>query len=53
MSATMDRDCVIHKYIDHLLADEHLIQALPELMGKRLCCHCKADEGCHADFLVT
>lgn len=45
-----DRDEVLRKYEAWLLAQPHLIAALPELRGKTLACWC-APLACHADIL--
>jgi len=46
------RDEVISKYEARLMAPEqnHLIEALPELIGKTLGCWC-APKACHGDIL--
>lgn len=42
---------VITKYLDWLLTQPALLEALPELKGKRLGCWCKPAE-CHGDILA-
>lgn len=46
-----DRGAVIAKYEQHVLADEELLGALGELVGKALGCWC-APRPCHGDVLV-
>jgi hypothetical protein len=45
------RGQVIEKYENHLLNDWQLVEALPELQGKRLACYC-APKPCHGDLLA-
>jgi len=45
------RDQVIRMYEVHIRRRPDLIAALPELVGKRLGCHCKPLP-CHGDVLV-
>jgi len=46
-----NRDQVIRMYEVHIRRRPDLIAALPELVGKRLGCHCKP-EACHGDVLI-
>lgn len=46
-----DRHEVIMKYLDWLQTQPALLEALPELKGKRLGCSCKPAE-CHGDILA-
>lgn len=46
-----DRDKVISLYRRYILKQQHLLDALGELEGKRLGCFCKP-EACHGDVLV-
>ena len=45
------REEVIEKYREWIYTQYHLIQAIPELKGKRLGCWCHP-EPCHGDVLV-
>ena len=42
---------VIEKYQEYILSKPELLDALDELIGKRLGCHCKP-KACHGDVLV-
>lgn len=44
------REEVISKYEAYIMNKPDLIQALPELIGKTLGCHCKPN-ACHGDIL--
>jgi hypothetical protein len=46
-----DRVDVILRYAAHLRTRDDLLQALDELRGKDLVCHC-APEPCHGDLLL-
>lgn len=46
-----DREAVIRKYREYLLANPELMARLPELRGKVLGCWC-FPKACHADVLV-
>lgn len=41
---------VIERYLEYILGNEKLMEALPELRGKRLGCWC-APSPCHGDIL--
>ncbi len=45
------RDEVIEKYLQYVLGNDELMDALPELQGKVLGCWCKPLT-CHGDILV-
>jgi len=45
------REQVIKMYEVHIRRRPDLLAALPELIGKRLGCHCKP-KACHGDVLV-
>ncbi len=45
------REEVIKKYEEYFLKSRKLMNALPELKGKRLGCHCKP-LACHGDILA-
>jgi hypothetical protein len=46
-----NRDDVIQKHREWLICQKELMNALHELIGKDLVCHC-APKKCHADFLL-
>ena len=46
------REEAIEKYRDYILDSPELIEALPELKGKRLGCFCKPKLACHGDVLA-
>lgn len=46
------REEAIEKYRDYVLDNPDLVEALPELKGKRLGCFCKPRLACHGDILV-
>ena len=46
------RDEAIEKYRDYVLDTPELVDALPDLKGKRLGCFCKPRFACHGDILV-
>jgi hypothetical protein len=59
-----DRDECVDKFERHLegpvenyqgkvFDGRHLIEQLPELIGKTLCCHCAPAERCHAGVLLS
>ena len=43
----------VAQYDSMLRASPVLISCLPELLGKRLCCHCSPGRPCHADALIA
>lgn len=45
------RDECMNKYVNWIMQQDELIEALDELKGKRLGCYCKPKR-CHGDFLV-
>jgi hypothetical protein len=45
------REEVITMYMEHLLNSPELLDAIPDLSGKFLSCHC-APEPCHGDILI-
>lgn len=45
------RDEVIKKYSDWIVNQEHLMNSLPELTGKKLGCWCRP-KSCHGDVLA-
>lgn len=45
------REMVIRKYAEWIQTQPHLLEALPELYGKRLGCYCKP-QSCHGDVLM-
>ena len=47
--AEYGRDVAVAKFREMLLRDEHLYRSLWALSGRRLICHCRATERCHAD----
>ena len=46
------RDQCLTRFRCYFLAAPDLLAALPELRGKRLACHCRRSERCHADILI-
>lgn len=51
------KDCVsrkecVDRYDAHLRASPDLVAALPDLLGKRLVCHCAPHLECHADVII-
>lgn len=46
-----NREEVIKKYHNYILAQPDLINRLPELVGKTLGCYC-APQKCHGDILI-
>lgn len=46
-----NRDDVCDKYEAYLLSNQTLLDALPELKGKKLGCFCKPQR-CHGDILA-
>ena len=40
------------RYKSHLMADSQLMGSISELAGRRLMCHCRLTESCHADVLI-
>lgn len=46
------RETCLSKYEEHLRNNPGLLGRLGELAGKELLCHCKQEEGCHADVLI-
>jgi len=45
------REEVIEKYKQYIVTQTHLMDTLPELIGKRLACFCHP-QACHGDILV-
>lgn len=55
ISDKCSRELAIAKYRVHVRRRPDLMAALPELIGKRLGCHCKqpgCDVPCHGDVLI-
>ena len=50
--AEYGRDVAITKFREVLIRDERLHRSLWTLSGRRLICHCRATEKCHADVLI-
>ena len=50
ISKNVSREEAISKYEAYIMSNPDLIEALPELIGKRLGCFC-APEPCHGDIL--
>jgi len=46
-----NREEVCEKYYDSLISSPHLLDALPELVGKTLGCYC-APKLCHGDMII-
>ena len=46
------RDVAITKFREMLIRDDRLYTSLWTLSGRRLICHCRATERCHADVLI-
>ena len=51
--AVYGRAGAIRRYEAMLRKDDDLLRMLPQLSGTRLVCHCRADQACHADSIIT
>ena len=50
-SSLAERERVCKLYEEYFMKQPHLIESLPELIGKKLGCYCKPLK-CHGDFLA-
>ena len=52
VSAQISRVSVLRKFGEYLLESDQLIRQLPTLAGKRLRCHCREHQRCHAEVMI-
>ena len=52
LSNCVDRADCVNRFRSHLFASPALLAKLPELLGRRLVCHCSPRQACHADVLI-